>query len=355
MVPACVYTIGAPENLKTCEENRGMYVRPQYLRGCGIALLLPSVLLLNWLAGPGSLAHAAERKARPPMPPVATAPSSGAVSLPPAEMDPKPVVAPPLLANIQPGLQELVSQHSGDYGVAVLDVTTGETVGIGSDDLAVPAASTFKLPMAIYILQQADQGKISLDEKLTLTDADWEDGTGVLQDEPVGNEYTIGKLIDLAIEDSDNIATNMLLRRFGRPAIWALEKQLGGKYTYDEEQHNITSAGDLVRYMRAVLDPKVLTPASRDHLLGDLTHTEFAVRIRAGVPDDIPVAHKIGSQPNVVNDVGLVEFPGHPYILSVVSQNMGEEEGDEVIAAISRGVYGFYSGPSHATGRLFMP
>ena len=51
-------------------------------------------------------------------------------------------------------------------------------------------------------------------EGLRRADKDW--GSGDLAGARVGSSYTVAKLLALMIDDSDNTATNMLIRRVGR-------------------------------------------------------------------------------------------------------------------------------------------
>lgn len=255
------------------------------------------------------------------------------------------------LDHLTPLLTNVLAAAGGSGGVSVIDLTTGETLAIHAKS-SFPAASTFKLPMAMYILQQVDQGKAQLDDQLTLLSEDWEDGTGVMQGDAPGSTYRVDHLLELAIEESDNIATNMLLRHFGRQNVWAFEQRVGGAAIHDGSDVNITTPADLTLYLRQALGPKVLTAASRTRLLQMLEHTDFPIRIAAGVPKGVPVGHKIGTLPGVVNDVGLVALPGHPYALAVCTADLSEDAANDLIASISHTVYQFYTTVAAADKRL---
>ncbi|HEY8742135.1 MAG TPA: serine hydrolase, partial [Chloroflexota bacterium] len=86
---------------------------------------------------------------------------------------------------------------------------------------------------------------------------------------------------------------------------------------------------------------KLANATDTDQMLQYLTHTAFHDRIPAGVPADVVVAHKIGTQINVENDVALVALPGRPYILSIFAKDVTEEDAVPVEQAISRAVYQF--------------
>lgn len=76
-------------------------------------------------------------------------------------------------------------------------------------------SSTVKVPIAIAVLQLADEGRLSLDEALTLKESDFVDGAGDLLWQEPGTRWTIAQLLEKSIRNSDSTATDMLLRRIG--------------------------------------------------------------------------------------------------------------------------------------------
>mmetsp|Transcript_12922 Transcript_12922/g.40774 ORF Transcript_12922/g.40774 Transcript_12922/m.40774 type:complete len:352 (+) Transcript_12922:133-1188(+) len=98
-------------------------------------------------------------------------------------------------------------------------------VGLRTGEL-FPMASTFKVPMACVVLRMVDEGRMKLTDEIRLSLSDVRPGTGVLSarllqnggaDTPE-NVHTVQKLLELAMNDSDNAATDMLLRLIGGPA-----------------------------------------------------------------------------------------------------------------------------------------
>jgi len=260
----------------------------------------------------------------------------------PAASEPSAPATPDLRA-LRRQLRTYLADQEGTYGVFILDLTTGNSVGVNSDKL-FPAASTFKLPMSLYILDQVAKGKASLYERIAYTPADYEDGTGTLQDWiEEGHELTVRELVELAITQSDNIAAQMLLRRFGAENVYAyMQEQLGGRVTYFDETTLGTTPREMAAYMRLFQSGGTLNDAElKQFLLSALENTAFEDRTAAGVPDGVAVAHKIGTLPGVVNDVALVEVPGHPFIISAFSLDVSEDVAPAVISELTRRVYDF--------------
>jgi len=76
-------------------------------------------------------------------------------------------------------------------------------------------ASTIKVPVAIAVLQLVEEGKLSLDDELTLARSDFVDGAGDLLWQAPGSRFPIGTLLRKSVRNSDSTATDMLIRLIG--------------------------------------------------------------------------------------------------------------------------------------------
>eukprot|EP00931_Biecheleriopsis_adriatica_P115482 TRINITY_DN91270_c0_g1_i1.p1 TRINITY_DN91270_c0_g1~~TRINITY_DN91270_c0_g1_i1.p1 ORF type:complete len:434 (-),score=72.89 TRINITY_DN91270_c0_g1_i1:53-1354(-) len=125
-------------------------------------------------------------------------------------------------------LSRIVQGTTGTVGLAVTALTGGAssaTIGLNSGEL-FPMASTFKVPMACVVLRLVDEGKLRLTEEIQLSVSDVRPGTGVLTMKLLSNQdgmsaenkYTVYQLLETAMNDSDNTATDVLLRRIGGPS-----------------------------------------------------------------------------------------------------------------------------------------
>ncbi|MDB4893908.1 MAG: putative beta-lactamase [Firmicutes bacterium] len=319
-------------------------IQPKRGKRMRLSRLTAFLLTVPLLAGCASLPAGYASSAPAPaaaQPPVAPAPTPAPAPAP--TPTPTPTTAPitdQSLQNLKAQLEAYLADQQGTYGVYVIDIASGKGVGVNSD-MAFPAASTFKLPMAMYVLDQAETGHLSLDDQITYTaEADYEDGTGVLQDSiQEGEGVPIRRLIELAITESDNIATNMILRRIGRDNVFAFMTKLGGKVTTYADTAG-TTPRDMANYMRLARTNKVVTdPTLRKFLLDLLSHTAFTDRAAAGVPDGVKVAHKIGTLPGVINDVALVYAPKRTFVVAAFSIDVDDAVAPDVIAAVTRQVY----------------
>jgi beta-lactamase class A len=237
-----------------------------------------------------------------------------------------------------------VAEHQGRFGVYVIDLVSGQSTGVNSDQPFV-AASTFKLPVAMYVLDQVGRGQVDLEDTVEYEEGDWEEGAGTLHLSLPGDSFTVAYLTELMMLHSDNIALKMLLRHLNKENVYAYMRHLGGTVLFYDEQTWGTTPQEMGDYLYAAYTGQGLhDPAQGVWLLEALSMTAFTDRIAAGVPSEVRVAHKIGTLPGVVNDVAVVYALPRPFLLSVFSEGVDMEQAPQVIADLTRLVYRFLNG-----------
>jgi beta-lactamase class A len=276
-------------------------------------------------------------------------PPANAVSVaaPPARTENAlPPAAPAFsLDALDADVRTYLSNQPGRWGFYLIDLRTGKSAGQDATEM-FPAASTIKLPLALYVLDEVAQGRASLDEQIVYQESDWQDGAGFLVTElSPGDTMTVGSLIDIMIRHSDNVAKNMLMRRFDQDGLFAWIRAQGGQVELRDDGDGgliYTNAETLARMMRLLYqDQAFRNPTLRQRLLTALQTTVYTDRAAAGVPDGVKVAHKVGNLPEVVNDVALVWAPHGPFIIASLSEGVEDEVGNETISTLTAKAYQF--------------
>jgi beta-lactamase class A len=117
-------------------------------------------------------------------------------------------------AKLAEQLQDIDDQMQGQLGVHVRHLGAGWTVDHHADrDWYL--ASTIKIPLGIVLLQSAEAGEWAMDDRLTLAESDYVDGSGSLLWEEPGESFSLAELSRRSIRDSDSTATDMLIRHIG--------------------------------------------------------------------------------------------------------------------------------------------
>ncbi len=110
-------------------------------------------------------------------------------------------------------LEEIINKYPHfdyyDISLAYEDIATG-TIFMLNPDKHYFSASVMKAPYMLYIYRMALAGKADTEQKLTYSEKYKREGTGTLQYEEFGTEWTVEELIGLCLEESDNSAFAML-------------------------------------------------------------------------------------------------------------------------------------------------
>jgi beta-lactamase class A len=249
-------------------------------------------------------------------------------------------------------------------GVYFLDLDGGDSVLIGAD-ARMHAASTMKVPVMIQLYRDRDAGLLSLDDSMTITatfrsivdgspyELGAPDDSDTTLYRRVGEQESVGRLLELAITVSSNLATNMLIELVGADRVRETMRELGADSisvlrgvedikAYRAGRSNTTTARDEGIVYRAIAEDRAASPESCGEMIEVLLRQEFNEGIPAGLPPSARVAHKTGWVPGLVrHDNGVVFLEGgERYVLAVLTKSeLGTEPINDLIADISRMVH----------------
>ena len=153
----------------------------------------------------------------------------------------------------------------------------------------------------------------------------------------VGSSATPRELIELMIERSSNLATNLLIGLADPDSIAAMLDGFGAGGmkvlrgvedipAYRNGLNNTTTARGLLELFTAIGRGEAAGPAATREMMDILLGQEFNDAIPAGLPSDVRVAHKTGWITAVDHDGGIVLPPrGSPYVLVVLTSGVEDE------------------------------
>jgi serine-type D-Ala-D-Ala carboxypeptidase (penicillin-binding protein 5/6) len=258
-------------------------------------------------------------------------------------------------------LQPLIQGHQGTVAVAVKHLKTGETFAHQADT-PMPTASLIKLAIMVEAYRQASEGKINLDDKVTLAADDKVPGSGILTTHfSAGTTIALRDAVRLMIAYSDNTATNLVLAKIGLPATAETMERLGlpntkvhsfvyrpGSTIFPERSKEFglgsTTAGEMIKLLDELYAKKLVTPAACDEMLAHLRTCEDK-RIPKLLPAGTKVAHKTGSVAAVRTAAGIIEAKSGPIALCVLTrdnkdQRWTDDNAAEVLTSkIARAVF----------------
>ena len=305
----------------------------------------------------------------------------------------------PGLRHLAAEVERLAKNARGTVGVAAYHLETGRGITLNGD-VRFPMASTYKVPIAVQILSMVDDGALSLRDMIELTEDDiylTASAISDLLDDP-GVQLSIHNLLELMLQISDNIATDILFREAGGAkavtgkmaehgvdgirvdrTTWALIANWLGRADvtveggiHPNDFRTLLEAErtdeDLAANNAAFnADPRdTATPAAMASLLqriweGDILSEESSrllidimyrcqtgeARLKGSLPPGTAVAHKTGTIGETTNDVGIIDLPGDAgHVVTVVYIKESKLESnaamEPVIAQIARAVHDYF-------------
>lgn len=245
---------------------------------------------------------------------------------------------------LKSNVSQIINNASGNFGVYFEDLTFHSWFGIDEREAFMPA-SLLKITTVASVLKEVEEGGMSLDTEVTLTKDDLDYTFGTLY-EHEGQNYTIKRLIEIALINSDNTAAKKLYSYLTEERWREARLAMGLPMVSVQESYNRTplTPKQFSSVFRSLYYSGYLSRTFSNWVLMLLSETEFNDGIPAGLPAGTVVSHKIGVWPDQgsVHDCGIV-YAKKPYILCVMSDNTTTQEGNRVIKEISKTVYDYIS------------
>ncbi len=252
---------------------------------------------------------------------------------------------------LQSELSNLVQQYPTiQPSVYVWDYDTGNYIDINASKVYA-TASIIKIPVLIDVFKSIEAGQISLDDTIPLTEYFRTEGSGSLQFKAANSEYTIDKLAEIMITESDNSATNMLMTKVGSMTDvnqsirdWGLKNTEVQTWLPDYLGTNHTTAREMGRMLYNIDEnEEFLTPSSRTKMLNYMAHVHNNRLIQAGLGEGAVFLHKTGDIGTMLGDAGIVITPkGKKYIVVILANRPhNAPAGKDFIVRASEIIYNY--------------
>jgi beta-lactamase class A len=273
-------------------------------------------------------------------------------------------------AALEERVAKIAAAAPATVGVAAIDLESGRQISVRGDE-RFPMGSVFKLPVALAFLARVDRGDFSLASNATIEPSDFAPGFSPIRDQAHGQPVTLTyeQIVVAMLGASDNTAADFLMKQLGGPAVVTKHLRDLGVIDIDVNRSERLMAIDLGRKggaARFAADPRdTSTPnaavellqrlysgkdglSAASHALAIKAMTESPTgphRIHAALPAGATLAHKTGTMPGTLNDIGIITSPDgkHHILLAVFTKKAttkDEAAREKVVEEIARMVYG---------------
>jgi beta-lactamase class A len=257
------------------------------------------------------------------------------------------------LAALKTQIQILATENANlTAGIFLVDLDNGSYLNLNGD-ATFASASTIKVPILVAFFQAVDEGKVHLDQMLTLRAENIVGGSGEMQDESPGTKYSALEVARKMIVVSDNTATNMMIELLGGAevlnqhfATWGLSATVLRNKLPDLSGTNTTSPKDLINVIAQIDRGNLVSVKSRDRILQIMRQTQNDALLPKGLGSGATIAHKTGNINTMLADAGMVDLPNNKrYLVAVMVKHSPETEkaAGTLIRDISRMSYRYFN------------
>ena len=271
-------------------------------------------------------------------------------------------------SSLETQINSIIKNKKATVGISVLGFENGFTYNKNADK-KLPMQSVFKFHIAAAVLDYAEKGKLSLDQKVTLKQSNLHENTWspLREKYPNGGIVSLSEIIEYTVAKSDNNGCDILLKLLGGTQV--VQKFMNAKgvknfqIKYNEEAmhkdwnaqyENYTTMNSAVDVLKKFYDGKLLSKKSTDYLMKVMLSTSTGTnKLIEQLPKDTPVARKTGSSgknnaglTGAENEIAIVTLPnGKHYAIAVFVSNSTEtaEVNCRMISDISKTVWDYFN------------
>ena len=262
-------------------------------------------------------------------------------------------------------IEDYADDHEGTAGVYVRDVQGDFGYGVNPDEKFF-GASVMKIPLLVAVFRKIDEGEISLEDSVETEAGDWAGGAGWLQWEEPGTPHLVQDYLWMMMTQSDNVATNAMLRLVGGPEyVNEVAKDLGAPDTFLYQKvtseraavlelDNTTTPRDMATILGQISNGTAASRESCQEMIEIMSQNSLQSSIKDGLPEDVEATKKGGWLYKVYAEAGIVWHEDRPYVIAIFSKHGSEdvEVGKALLKGISTAAYKAQDGPKDSKSKV---
>lgn len=257
-------------------------------------------------------------------------------------------------------LEAFTKDQKEQIGIYFEYLPTGTSININGKE-EFYRASLVKLPVVMRAYKYIEDGKLSLDDVLTIEQKQLNSEYGDLWKAGVGTKISVRDVIQAILVKSDNTAFNVLYEKVNvqlRNDLPSGDLSADDVYDYLDIPHNTGAISPMITpknftsILKSLYFSSYLSYTHSNEILSSLTQPRNEDWIRSAIPSTIKVADKIGvytAEPatqHVYADCGIIYYPERSYSLCVMVRSDNAATAIPQIHDISKKVYEYIQQPS---------
>lgn len=262
-------------------------------------------------------------------------------------------------------VQNRLKGTEGGFAIGIVSLYDMEKYYYNENEL-FPAASLYKLVLMAAVLQEVESARIKLEDRIIVDKAQLISRFGAVdfgyEYAPAKIEYTVANALERVGSISDNFAAIMLTDQLEKvngsdsdQILARVAAQLEMSQTRFESDI-VTTARDMTHFFVLLSQDQIISVWISAQIKELLADSQINDRIPAKLPNAIKeidqssdnkkfkfLIHKTGELSRVRHDVGIIYLEGNPYVLTMLSKGLKDEnDGVDVLANLSADIYRYF-------------
>ena len=242
-----------------------------------------------------------------------------------------------------------------DYSFYFRDIGTSFWFGANEATTFFPA-SLFKLPIALAVYKEGENDPTFLKRIVVYTQDLSNANTSVQENSQtalvVGKTYSIEGLVEMMLTTSDNGAKDLLLGQLNKTYLNQLFEVVALIDPLTVRTYEISSQ-KYALFLRVLYGSSYLNEEHSELILKILSKSTFDQGLIAGVPGNVPIAHKYGAYEfeeeingekvlaQQLHDCGIVYHAEKPYIFCFMTKGKDAATLYQIISHMSKMIYDY--------------
>ncbi len=236
-------------------------------------------------------------------------------------------------------LREVITDSHEHVSMIIKDIDQSSDIFRHNGDTRIISASTIKVAILLAVLHDVKQDKIRLEDELLVCQADILSDSKVFEHGEI--RCTLYELLHWMIIESDNTATNVLIKAFTFDKINAyIKDQLQcsatslQRYMLDSEAvkngfNNYTSQAEMCHIFTKLFHKELLTPELCEIAIEILHRQRYQDLALRYVYEPVRYAHKTGNLEHYNHDVGVMSICDKHYYVGISVYDSPNKKGNK--------------------------
>ena len=256
------------------------------------------------------------------------------------------------MKNLSKEIEKLVECSNENTSILIKELNSDCDIYNFNSTEKLVSASIIKVPIMLAIFNEVKNGKANLNDMIFVTQNDILYDTEIFENGE--KKYSINELINWMIIESDNTATNVLLKHFGMENVnnyianvlkvksTYLQRYMLDKKAIESGLNNYTSQKDMLDIFTLLYNKEILNEELCVIAINILYNQRCQDQIMRYIFEPIKFAHKTGALDYLNHDVGVMNINNKMFYIGVSVYNSNNKKGNrKLIGNIGKKIYDY--------------